>query len=89
MVEVKIPTELVPQKCYLLGRITYLPHYSMPEYFVAPGMDLDGLSFDDLVQKLYLKQELMDAGAMEIMLPLWPRTSFNIKPLEASNGTAE
>lgn len=79
--EHKVLAEREPQTCYILKNITYLPHYTMPDYFVAPGMKLDGMKYDDLVNHLYTKEDLISMGAMAFMLPLWPRTSMNIAPI--------
>lgn len=77
----KLIAEREPQTCFILGKITYLPHYTMPDYFVAPGMDLEGMKYDDLVNYLYTKEDLIAMKAMAVMLPLWSRTSVNIAPL--------
>lgn len=76
----KVIAKREPQACFILNNIIYLPHYTMPDYFVAPGMNLDGMSHDDLVNNLYTVEDLVQMGAIASLLPLWPRTSMNIVP---------
>jgi hypothetical protein len=71
----------VMQTVYKKGNIVFLPHYSMPSYFVAPGMDLEGLTYDELINTLYTEEDFKKMGAFKTSLPLWPRPSINIKPI--------
>lgn len=73
------PAERTPQKCYVLGKITFLPHYTMPSWYVEPGMKLNHLTHDELVNTLHTEADLKAAGAQMIYLPLWHRPSIDLK----------
>ena len=73
------PAPTFNQKCYELHGIVYLPHYSMPSRFVAPGMKLKDLTAEETIAKTYSESELWDAGANLIKLPLWHRPSIDLK----------
>lgn len=51
---------------YVLGDVTYVPHYLNDQFFVGPG-------FPRLNTKLYSVEQLMRAGAKQQWLMLWPR----------------
>lgn len=75
--ETKAPRKL--QKCYQIGEMIFLPHYTMPSWFVQPGMKLNNLSHDELVNVLISEKELQDAKATQIYLNLWHRPSIDLK----------
>ena len=79
MEEYQVPAERSPQKCYVLGKITFLPHYTMPSWYVEPGMKLNHLTYDELLMTLHTEDDLKAAGAQMIFLPLWQRPSIDIK----------
>lgn len=56
--------EIVATKCYKLGAITYVPHYTKKHIYVAPG----GAEFDEDYMILF--------GATPERLFLWPRETF-------------
>lgn len=53
------------QEVFHLNGITYLPHYTMPGRFVAPG--------DGKRRRPYYREELIAAGATPGVEFLWPR----------------
>jgi hypothetical protein len=73
------PAPTYPQKCYQIKNITYLPHYAMPSRYVAPGMKLNHLDLNETINATFSEQELKDAGAQVIYLPLWHRPSIDLK----------
>lgn len=75
--ETKAPRRL--QKCYELNRVIFLPHYTMPSWFVQPGMKLNNLNHDELVNVLITEKELQDRGATQIFMNLWHRPSIDLK----------
>lgn len=59
-------TATEPQRAYFLRGILYLPHYTIPNRFVAPGSV-------GTFGKTFTKAELVDAGAVKVHEMLWPR----------------
>jgi len=56
-----VPMGVVLQKVYVRGQITFVPHYTKKDYFVAPG----GAE--------YHRTDLILLGAMPGELYLWER----------------
>jgi hypothetical protein len=59
--------EVVPQPCYELGGILYLPHYNKEHVYVSPG-------YPEFHTNTYTRTELVMLGAVKVMNPLWPRS---------------
>ncbi len=71
----------VMQTCFKKGNIVFLPHYTMPSYYVAPGMELEGLTYDELVNVLYTEEDFRKMGAFKTSVALWPRASLSLNPI--------
>lgn len=56
-------------KVYRLGRITFLPHYSLPGAFVGPGYGKHNVT-------TYTERELIDRGAVMGLEFLWKRAGL-------------
>jgi hypothetical protein len=65
------------QTCYVIGDIVFLPHYTMPDHFVFPGLDCRTMSRYELGKVLFKPEELESMGATKTLSHLWSRTSVN------------
>ena len=60
------PEQTIEQEVFWLDGILYLPHYTKPGRFVAPGDDKRAI-------RPYYREELIAAGATPSVEFLWPR----------------
>jgi len=58
------------QTAYKLGEITYLPHYTKENTFVAPGGEF---------AKEYTREQMIANGAKAVEINLWPRCESDKK----------
>jgi len=63
--------ETFMQAVYILGEVTYVPHYRNPSVFVGPGYPV----FNKI---RYSEEELVHAGAKRNGYPLWKRSTYGI-----------
>lgn len=59
------PADLLAYRCYRIGEVLYVPHYS-ERYFVGPG-------YPAYTPRVYTNMELINAGAKMESHLLWSR----------------
>ena len=60
------PEDLFPYTTYVLGGITYVPHYTEVGMYVGPG-------YPQKTNRMYTAGELQRAGARPVTEALWKR----------------
>jgi hypothetical protein len=63
--------ETFMQTVYILGEVTYVPHYRNPSVFVGPGYPVFN-------KTRYSEEQLVYAGAKRNGFPLWKRGTHGI-----------
>lgn len=59
--------ELFNTPVFVHNDIIYLPHYNMKDNYVSPGFGMHH-------HNTWTKKELIDAGAVQQIMPLWVRS---------------
>ena len=63
--------ETTMQTVYILGEVTYVPHFRNTHVYVGPG-------YPRFTRQRYSVEELRSAGAKQGALPLWHRSNIQV-----------
>jgi hypothetical protein len=67
-------------KCYKMGGILHIPHYTKPGVYVAPCIRItNNFGRPDFPARYFYKHELLAMGAVEVMETLWKTTARDSK----------
>ena len=67
-------------KCYKMGGILHIPHYTKPNVYVAPCIRItNNFGRPDFPARYFYKHELLAMGAVEVMETLWKTTARDSK----------
>jgi hypothetical protein len=67
-------------KCYKVGNILYVPHYTNPGVYVGPSIRQEtGFVKGKYVARFFYKNELIKMGASEIIEQLWSTSARDQK----------
>jgi len=65
-------------KCYMLGNILYVPHYTKPGVYIGPSTRHETIFIKGrYTARTFFKQELVKLGATVVIENLWSTSARN------------